>query len=196
MGLINKFDSSLDNSAKAFKELFKIDLGVDDTLIVEIGRMLKNGYRELKIGNETRAVSMETNIELGLVYAKKEKLDEVILTRKRNTVLDRYKVVKIVKMLDQGKTIDIISKKFKVGRSTIKRIKSGETWNDITNMKSRDKKIGNTKLNKSQVLGIIKLLDKGENQTKIAEKFGVKRNAIVDIQIGKTWNTVTNRKSL
>jgi hypothetical protein len=90
-----------------------------------------------------------------------------------------------------NQTINGYARALNVTRKTIREIVRGERWAgvgpDIRDIAEEIRTKGPAKLLEEEVEEIRRLLESGESQTAIANKFGVSRRSIYAIKEGETW---------
>lgn len=107
-------------------------------------------------------------------------------------------ILEIIARIDAGDQIGQIAKDYEVAHGVVSGINLGRYHAELTgrrrcDAKPRVEKQGRA-LNKVKVLEIIALLDAGVQQKDIAERYGVTRQNISDINTGKLWGWVTGRE--
>lgn len=109
-----------------------------------------------------------------------------------NSKLKSDQVLEIVKLhnTDNYSHRDL-GKLFNIDKSIIGDIVNGKIWRSITKLKPKTNLQGNYKLNKQQVLEIIKLRNEGYMLKELAAKFNITINAIGSITNGYTWSHIT-----
>jgi DNA invertase Pin-like site-specific DNA recombinase len=101
--------------------------------------------------------------------------------------LKEDQVIQIKHLMADGVGSSDIAKRFNVDICTIQRIKKGDTWSDVAPQLNFKTRKGNCKLTAEQVEDIKSLLDAGVMVMTIAKKFGVHRDTIGRIRMGKAW---------
>lgn len=100
-----------------------------------------------------------------------------------NSRLTEEEVIKIIHMLDQGKTVRSIAEQFPVTRQTIWLIKQGDLWSYLPRPWGNVPPGG--KLTIDQVKEILDLLAGGTSQKELASRFRVSQSYISQIKSGR-----------
>ena len=98
-------------------------------------------------------------------------------------------VLKIVELLNEGKTFVEIAKIVGCSTTRVSNIKSGHSHSAITGIPKHDKK-KRAELTEFQVLQIKQMAHEGRRLSFIARKFGYDYKQIHQIVIGKRWGHV------
>lgn len=98
-------------------------------------------------------------------------------------------ILKIVQLLNEGKTFTEIAKIVGCSTTRVSNIKSGHSHSAITGIPKHDKK-KRAELTESQVRQIKQLAHEGKRLSFIARKFGYDYKQIHQIVIGKRWGHV------
>lgn len=105
-------------------------------------------------------------------------------------------VLQIKQYLIEDKTCVEIAKLYPVGKTAIQKIKDGVAWKHLTGFTKdtfKDRALDVTKFSKltlDQVKEIKQLLKEGWTQKNIAEKFGVIRQTIQNINVNRCWKDI------
>lgn len=97
--------------------------------------------------------------------------------------------LKIVELLDEGKTMAEIAKTIGCSVTRVSNIKSGHRWSSITGIEKVDKP-KRAQLTEFQVLQIKQMAFEGKRLSFIARKFDQTYQQIHQIVIGKRWGHV------
>lgn len=106
-------------------------------------------------------------------------------------------ILEIISRIDDGDRISQIAKDYGVAHGVVSGINLGRYHADLTGRRRQDAKPKIEKqgraLTKQKVLEIAALLNLGIQQKDIAERYGVTRQNISDINTGKLWGWVTGK---
>ena len=97
--------------------------------------------------------------------------------------------LKIVELLDEGKTMAEIAKIIGCSVTRVSNIKSGHRWSSVTGIEKGDKP-KRAELTEFQVLQIKQMAFEGRRLSFIARKFDQTYQQIHQIVIGKRWKHV------
>lgn len=105
--------------------------------------------------------------------------------------LTEEQVLEIVKLFNNGKTKEELSKLYNVSKFTIKAILNGQRWSHTTNIKTKSK---TPKLNEKQILEIAKLSETDLSQKEIASIYNINGSTVSAILTGHLFSNITNIK--
>ena len=117
-----------------------------------------------------------------------------------NAKLSKESVLKIIEESKAGKSGKEISKDLNIESYTIYNILNGKTWEKFTKIErvtleeKKEKAPIVSKLKLEQVLEIVEWSKAGVSQTELGEIYGVSKNTISSILMGKTWGRYTGIK--
>lgn len=109
----------------------------------------------------------------------------------------------VVEVFESTKPQRDIARQFGITQSAVQSIRSRKVWRSVTDalpgrstdwLAHRGAGSGKAKLCEAQVLLIWDLLNKGSSDRDISAQFGVHRDTIYAIRIGRTWIHVTGAK--
>jgi len=107
-------------------------------------------------------------------------------------ILTDAQVLEIKYSLEQNTSVNTIANKYNVNIHIIYKIRSGQTWSDITGIKEGDY---SSYMTNDQVLEITTLLKKGNMKNKeIAALLKICPQTVSDIKCGKRWSEITGIK--
>lgn len=107
------------------------------------------------------------------------------------SILKDDDVIKIIKLLKEGKKAEEIAELFKVNKNTVHSIRQGSSWKHLgTENLGKLPRPSAAKLTEDQVREIKKLLREEIPQREIAKRYGVGKSTIGAINKGISWKEI------